>query len=87
MSCISRYNLVDLGGVLLILVCQLIDSNCYLADFSCRKLRLILQYDVDMMRINYCFMMFILPSIISASTVLLPVACSLNLTFHSLGHA
>lgn len=80
MSCISRYNLVDLGGVLLILVCQLI-------DISCRKLRLILQYDVDMMRINYCFMMFILPSIISASTVLLPVACSLNLTFHSLGHA
>lgn len=80
MSCISRYNLVDLGGVLLILVCQLI-------DIGCRKLRLILQYDVDMMRINYCFMMFILPSIISASTVLLPVACSLNLTFHSLGHA
>lgn len=80
MSCISRYNLVDLGGVLLILVCQLI-------DISCRKLWIILQYDVDMMRINYCFMMFILPSIISASTVLLPVACSLNLTFHSLGHA
>lgn len=80
MSCISRYNLVDLGGVLLNLICHLI-------YFSCRKLRIILQYDVDMMRINYCFMMFILPSIISASTVLLPVACSLNLTFHSLGHA
>lgn len=87
MSCISRYYLVDLIGALLILACHLVDSNCYLADFSCRKLRLILQYDVDMMRINYCFMMFILPSIISASTVLLPVACSLNLTFHSLGHA
>lgn len=80
MSCISRYNLVDLGGVLLILA-------CYLVDFSCRKLRIILQHEVDMMRINYCFIMFILPSIISASTVLLPVACSLNLTFHSLGHA
>lgn len=80
MSCISRYNLVDLGGVLLILVCQLI-------DISCRKLWIILRHEVDLMRINYCFMMFILPSIISASTVLLPVACSLNLTFHSLGHA
>lgn len=87
MSCISRYNLVDLGGALLILVYHLVDFNCYLVDFSCRKLRLILQYEVDMMRINYCFIMFILPSIISASTVLLPVACSLNLTFHSLGHA
>lgn len=80
MSCISRYNLVDLGGVLLILVCQLI-------DISCRKLWIILRHEVDLMRINYCFIMFILPSIISASTVLLPVACSLNLTFHSLGHA
>lgn len=87
MSCISRYYLVDLGGALLILVCHLVDFNCYLADFSCRKLRIILRHEVDLMRISYCFMMFILPSIISASTILLPVACSLNLTFHSLGHA
>ena len=87
MSCISRYNLVELIGVLLILVCHFVDFNCYLVDFSCRKLWIIFRYEVDLMRINYCFIMFILPSIISASTVLLPVACSLNLTFHSLGHA
>lgn len=87
MSCISRYNLVDLGGVLLILVCHFVDSNCYLVDFIAVSYGLCLRHEVDMMRINYCFMMFILPSIISASTVLLPVACSLNLTFHSLGHA
>lgn len=42
MSCISRYNLVDLGGALLILVYHLVDSNCYLVNFSCRTLRLII---------------------------------------------